>query len=553
MSDGKFVELSKEIEDIFYSMVKIRTDTNTRWEKNIEYFYNNFFHSIEYFKKRSDYYGFYPIDKDPLERNLVWALVKGMGTDTIILINHYDVVDVEDYKTLKDYAFSPKELEKELIMIRKELSKEAREDLDSGQYIFGRGTADMKAGIAIQLALLKRYSELNNIHGNILFISVPDEENLSAGMRSALELLDELNKRFDLKYILTINSEPHQRVKKDTGVISEGSVGKIMPFIYVRGYLSHAGKVFEGFNPVSLLSRIANKTELNLELSDFIENEASPPPTWLHFKDSKNHYDVSMPLGAYGYMSVHTLNKDPIRVIDDIKKICTEAFLELIEYMNMEYEKYCSNIDRTYRPLPWQPKVVTYKELYDEAYVNHGDAFVHSYNQALEEAQNKVATGQKSMADINLYLVERIFDFIDDLYPRVVIGLAPPYYPNVSNLNFENLDTKIKKISGDIIRYAMEKFHQPYEREYFFTGISDLSYTSIKNGDEVAQSLKGNMPLYGSIYSIPLDKIEKFSMPCINIGPWGKDFHKLTERVLKEDLFYRIPTIINYVLSTLLC
>ena len=253
-----------------------------------------------------------------------------MGTDTIILINHYDVVDVEDYKTLKDYAFSPKELEKELIMIRKELSKEAREDLDSGQYIFGRGTADMKAGIAIQLALLKRYSELNNIHGNILFISVPDEENLSAGMRSALELLDELNKRFDLKYILTINSEPHQRVKKDTGVISEGSVGKIMPFIYVRGYLSHAGKVFEGFNPVSLLSRIANKTELNLELSDFIENEASPPPTWLHFKDSKNHYDVSMPLGAYGYMSVHTLNKDPIRVIDDIKKICTEV-LELID------------------------------------------------------------------------------------------------------------------------------------------------------------------------------------------------------------------------------
>ena len=117
------------------------------------------------------------------------------------------------------------------------------------------------------------------------------------------------------------------------------------------------------------------------------------------------------------------------------------------------------------------------------------------------------------MADINLYLVERIFDFIDDLYPRVVIGLAPPYYPNVSNLNFENLDTKIKKISGDIIRYAMEKFHQPYEREYFFTGISDLSYTSIKNGDEVAQSLKGNMPLYGSIYSIPLDKIEKF--PCL--------------------------------------
>lgn len=553
MSEEISVELSKEIEDIFYSLVKIRTDTNTGYEKNIERFYNDFFKEIEYFKERSDYYGFYAIERDPLERNVFWALVKGKVEDTVILVNHYDVVDVEDFKALKDYAFSPKELEKELQMIKKELSKEAREDLDSGQYIFGRGTADMKAGIAIQLALLKRYSELKNLSGNILFLSVPDEENLSAGMRRALELLDELHERFGLKYILTINSEPHQRVKKDTGVISEGSVGKIMPFIYVRGYLSHAGKVFEGFNPVSLLSRIAGKTELNLGLSDFIENEASPPPTWLHFKDSKNHYDVSMPLGAYGYMSLHTLNRDPVKVISDIKRICMEAFTEHIQYMNMEYEKYCFNTNRIYKPLPWQPKVVTYKELYDEAYANHGDAFENSYKHALEEAKSKVSSGQKSMADVNLYLVERIFDFIDDLSPRVVIGLAPPYYPSVSNINLENVDMRIKRISEDIIRFAMEKFQQSYDREYFFMGISDLSYTSIKNGEEIAQNLKGNMPLYGSVYSIPLDKIEKLSMPCINIGPWGKDFHKLTERVLKEDLFYRIPTIINYVLSTLLC
>jgi len=552
MFEEKFEELRREIEDIFYSLVKIRTDTNTIYEKNIESFYNSFFQNIEYFKKKNDYYGFYPIDKDPLGRNIFWALVKGSGSDTIIFINHYDVVDVEDFKILKNYAFSPEEVEKKLLMIREELPEEAREDLDSGQYIFGRGTADMKAGIAIQLALLKRYSELENLHGNILFLSVPDEENLSAGMRGAIELLDELNNRFDLKYILTINSEPHQRVKKDTGVISEGSVGKIMPFIYVRGYLSHAGKVFEGFNPVSLLSRIVSKTELNLGLSDFIENEASPPPTWLHFKDSKNHYDVSMPLGAYGYMSIQNLNRDPVMVIDDIKKICMEAFSELIEYMNASYEKYCRNIKRAYNPLAWQPKVVTYKELYDEAYANYGDAFVNSYKCALKEAKSKVASGQKSMADVNLYLVERIFDFIDDLNPRVVIGLAPPYYPNVSNINIENLDTRIKRLSEDIIRYAMEKFNQPYEREYFFTGISDLSYTYIKNGEEVAESLKGNMPLYGSIYSIPLDKIEKYSMPCINIGPWGKDFHKLTERVLKEDLFYRTPSILNYVISSLL-
>jgi len=544
--------IENEIEDIFYPMVKVKSDTNTIYEKNMEDFYKELFQNIEYYKQKPDYYGFYPIDNDPLGRTVFWALVKGTGKDTIILINHYDVVDVEDFKTLKNYAFSPKELERELMSIKKDLSEEAREDLESGEYIFGRGTADMKAGAAIQLALLKRYAKLENLNGNILYLSVPDEENLSAGMRGALELLDQLKQKFDLEYMLTINSEPHQRVKKDTGIISEGSVGKIMPFIYVRGYLSHAGKVFEGFNPVSLLARIVSKTELNLELSDFIKNEASPPPTWLHFKDGKTHYDVSMPLGAYGYMSVLTLDKDPIVVINAIKKICMEAFSELIDYMNLQYEKFCHNIGRKYNPLPWKPKVVTYKELYDEANENYPDVFAEKYNEALEEAERKVMTGQKSMADVNFDLVERIFDFIDDLSPRVVIGMAPPYYPNVSNINMENLDIRIKNISDEIMRYAMEEFQQPYEREYFFTGISDLSYTYMKNGEEVAQNLKGNMPLYGSIYSIPFDKIEKCSMPCINIGPWGKDFHKLTERVMKEDLFYRTPRILNHVISSLI-
>src|SRR5690606_16898440 len=136
------------------------------------------------------------------------------------------------------------------------------------------------------------------------------------------------------------------------------------------------------------------------------------------------------------------------------------AFSELIDYMNLQYEKFCHNIGRKYNPLPWKPKVVTYKELYDEANENYPDVFAEKYNEALEEAERKVMTGQKSMADVKFDLVERIFDFIDDLSPRVVIGMAPPYYPNVSNINMENLDIRIKNISDEIMRYAMEEFQQ---------------------------------------------------------------------------------------------
>ena len=59
------------------------------------------------------------------------------------------------------------------------------------------------------------------------------------------------------------------------------------------------------------------------------------------------------------------------------------------------------------------------------------------------------------------------------------------------------------------------------------------------------------MPLFGRLYDIPAAAIERISMPCINIGPWGKDFHKLTERVLKQDLYERTPRIIQYALETI--
>jgi arginine utilization protein RocB len=52
------------------------------------------------------------------------------------------------------------------------------------------------------------------------------------------------------------------------------------------------------------------------------------------------------------------------------------------------------------------------------------------------------------------------------------------------------------------------------------------------------------MPLKGTVYSIPFADIERSAMPCINIGPWGKDFHKLSERVLKEDLLEGTPTLL---------
>ena len=74
----------------------------------------------------------------------------------------------------------------------------------------------------------------------------------------------------------------------------------------------------------------------------------------------------------------------------------------------------------------------------------------------------------------------------------------------------------------------------------------------MNDGACTLEALKKSMPLLGDFYTIPVEAIEKISMPCMNIGPWGKDFHKLTERVCKEDLYNRTPRIINKAVSLLL-
>lgn len=544
--------ICKEIENIFYPYVRVKSNTFTDLERDIEPFLMDFFSSLNYFKSNPECFGTYKIKNDTLKRSVCWGLVKGKGDDTVVLIHHNDIVDVEDFKTLKPYAYSPRELEIELLKIKEDMLAEAREDLESGDYIFGRGTADMKGGGAIQLALLKKYSELENLKGNVLLLSVPDEENLSSGMLSAILLLKELKEKYNLNYLMMINSEPHQRVDKAVGVLSEGSVGKMMPFFYIRGFLSHVGKVFEGFNPVSLLAEIVHKTELNLELSDFIENEASPPPSWLYFKERKYNYDVTLPQSVGGCLSILTFNREPASMLESIRGICTDAFTELISDMNKKYMTYRERMHKPFEPLPWKAKVVTFKELYDEAYEAHGEVFKFQYDKALEAVKDKVQTGDISMIESNFFLVEAIYDFINDISPRVVIGLAPPYYPNVSNIYIRDISDKAKHISDRIMDYSLEQFNQTYSREYFFTGISDLSYTSITNSKVIAEALEGSMPLFGSLYSIPIEEIESLSMPCINIGPWGKDYHKLTERVLKEDLFHRSPKLLNYAISILL-
>jgi arginine utilization protein RocB len=111
---------------------------------------------------------------------------------------------------------------------------------------------------------------------------------------------------------------------------------------------------------------------------------------------------------------------------------------------------------------------------------------------------------------------------------------------------------EINKSVESLVKFAKETWNQQYYVQNYFTGISDLSYAMFEADRENIKYIEENMLMWKDIYYIPLEDIKELSIPVLNVGPWGKDFHKYTERVYMEDLFYRTPILIDRMVKELL-
>jgi arginine utilization protein RocB len=525
---------------------------NVLKEHNIETFFENYFSKVDYFKKHPEYCGLFDIPGDYLDRKVSWCLLKGQGDDTIVFIHHHDIVETKDYGVLEELSLKPYELMEAFKQNKMELPKQAYDDLMSDKWIFGRGCSDMKGGGSIQLSLIEEYSKDEDFKGNIVLISVPDEENLSAGMRGATYLLKELKDKYNLNYKLMLNSEPHERGNDLKPTIYDGSIGKIMPVVYVRGKLAHVGQVYLGLNPINLLSEIIRRTELNPNFIEKVGTTTNPPPTWLYHKDRKQVYDVSLPIASTGYMSILPLKRSPMSIMDEIKEICNDAFIQVINDMNESYKTYNQIAETEYDKLPWEPSVKFYSELYAEALRDSGNEFEIAYSNLMDDIKDKFNSNKISTIDAANAIIEKTLEFVRDKNPCVVLAMTPPYYPSTNNSLLGEKSEEINETIEKLKQYAKKNFNEEYTVQNYFTGISDLSYAMFVSDQEDIDYISNNMLMWNDIYYIPLEIIKELSMPVINVGPFGRDLHKYTERVLKEDLFYKTPQLVDLVVRNIL-
>ena len=495
-----------------------------------------------------------PLEGDPRPLHSIIARVRPArpSKKAVLLVGHFDVVEISMYGDARDYAFDPDELARRLD--RALLSPEALADLDSGDYIFGRGSMDMKAGLSIEMELLREFSENRELYDlNLIFTAVADEENASAGMRGAAPYLAELQEREGLEYLAVINTEPSEpgRPQAKNPVLFVGTVGKLMPAFLCVGFESHVGNYYAGLNATLISSNIVSLAEGNPQLAD---PEGAATPSWicLDHKILREGYSVTVPNRAAAYFNCFATNKSPAAVLREMLGIAKKAALMTaaqIEHSAKEMQALGYEGPVT----PWKIAVKTFEEIYAAAVAKHGgEAAIAEHIQAFlrHRAQN-TAPGGSDLRDLALAVWQEIFILSGLGGPMIMAGFLPPYYPPRRAHSKSKPHSAMLRAAADAIKKAKNDYDVTIEQADLFMGLCDLSYFGFQGDQAELTALTRNMPGWRQVYSIPVDALLKLDVPIMNLGVKGYDAHKMTERLEKDYSLRILPELIHYIITRL--
>ncbi len=540
-----YLNCFEEVKKITKELVELPSIVKTSGEADCADKIYEFHKSNDYFKQNPEYLVFQRTLNDSFERYNVISMVKGTKGDsnnTIILMGHLDTVGVDDFGTIKEYAHDPDKLPDKLKSLN--LSEEINKDIDSGEYMFGRGALDMKSGLAGHMYLIKYFSEHpEELDGNLIAIAECDEEDTSKGIISSLKILKSWKEKYNLEYIAAINADystPYDE-KDENRYIYFGTIGKLLPSFYVRGKETHVGQAFAGLDPNLLVAELTRNIELNPDLSDESQGEVTIPPMSLKQSDFKDIYTVQTALDAYAYYNFFTHSMSPKDVIEKVKEKAIESFDNIVEYTNDSYKKFCQMGNHNYTRLPWKTRVYTWQEFYNELVETNGDKFkdhIHKFSKDLNEKDPSM-----DLRDFSVAVIKESWKWAEDKSPAIIA-----YYSSVFSARIEitGKDDKERDLLASVreaMDFVRDYSDKPIVTKMFYPYISDSSFMAMSDDAEELKALEYNMPAWGTKYTHPIDEILEINVPVVNIGTYGKDGHMISERVHMKYTFENIPNI----------
>ncbi len=501
--------------------------------------------------------GLDPVADDPYGRHNAYAFVQGRSRRTVVLFGHVDTVGTSDYGPLEPWALDPAVLASRLDALGR-LVPELASDLAAhpGDWMLGRGVADMKSGVAATIAVTRRLAQQareGDLPLSVVLLAVVDEESESAGALQGVRLLRALRERYGLTYIGAIDTDytaarypgdPHR-------YIYTGTVGKLLPSIFVVGQTAHAGDPFAGLDVNLLVAELVRALSMNVELCDSVGDFIAPPPVTLRATDLKTGYDTQLPYEAYLYLNVVTLTTTPAQLLETLHARVTSVLSELLTRMDTAGRRWMRDqrVPLSEEPDTRAGTVLTYATLHTETVRRLGAEYVGA---ALDEEWRGCAPDLDSRERC-LRLVRRLWTLSGRQGPGVVLYYAPPYYPHVASRPGPLLKAVEAVAAG---RPELNLLVDDY-----FPLLSDMSYFGLDPGVDLA-ALRDNMPVWqeqgeqnastrAGAYSLPLEAMRSLDIPVANIGPYGRDVHQPGERVLMSYSFGVVPQLLYETIERL--
>ncbi|RXT07089.1 M20/M25/M40 family metallo-hydrolase [Ammoniphilus sp. CFH 90114] len=543
----------EEVLSITKQLVEVESVVNTQGEAAMAHHIYETISQWPYFKNNPSSLVLEKTLNDEQVRYNVLARVEGTKAPsprTMILMGHLDTVGIEDFNQLKPLACSPDPLREE--MRKEEVSPLIREHLESGEWMFGRGSLDMKSGVASHMYLLKYYSENPDLlSGNLILISECDEEDSSHGILSALKTLLSWKKEYGLDYVGAINSDfVSPRYEGDNNrYIYRGTVGKLLPSFFITGAETHVGSCFEGLDPNFIAAYLTKQINYNPELCDEGLGEITVPPVSLKQTDLKPSYTVQTALSAYVYYNFFVHSWTPKDVLDKLKQQAELAFSQALEEFKNNYQAYCKSSGEPYREPEWKPRVLTYEEMDQQLQEFYGE----TYSLHMREFKEQLLEDQS--LDTRMFsarVVEEAWKWMKDRSPAIILFYSSLYSPRIELSGKDEKERTLIEGLDKALEEVQPYYPHPMVIRNFFPYISDMSFVALSDDEQAIDAMIQNTPCWGKKLKVEFDDIRALQVPVINIGPYGWDAHKKYERVEMEYSFHIVPNLTNSVIQYLL-
>ncbi|WP_018923440.1 M20/M25/M40 family metallo-hydrolase [Salsuginibacillus kocurii] len=538
------------LEQLTRALMKIKSVNGTEGEGDVIEYVKQLFENESYFKEYPDHVWVQTArhDQDPKQRKNLFAFFQKdvESTRTLIYHAHVDTVGISDFGPLQHEALEPDALESYFKASPQD--QDSQLDAESGEWLFGRGALDMKSGIAVHITnFLYFVTNPEELEGNLLLMLNFDEEGENFGVITALEELERLQNDFGLTYTAAINNDFFTPLYDGDPLkyIYTGAAGKVLPAVYVYGREAHVGETLTSIDPNYIASAINKRIHNNLNLMESIPGEATLPPTCLYQRDSKQSYNVQTATSSYMYFNYFIYEHTAKDVMKNVLKECKAACLEVEENLAHTYQQYIEHTGLPAKPYRWTVEVTTLSSYMEQLRQRGIDV-----DQALERIVAE-SYGEEPR-DRAFKIVETLQALDPHKQPRVILFFAPPYLPHNYLRKYESRDEKLLEELEKVLTSVGQETKEQFAMKQFFPYLADGSFLSLHDTDEEMAALLENFPAMEQLYPIPTETIRTLNIPSINIGVYGKDGHKWTERVHKPYTFGILPQLIRAVTVRLL-